>query len=165
MDQTKHRPWLPAVWCAISCALLALDFATGPFVGFPIAFVIPVALAARYNGRDWGIIIALLLAMARFGFTFLWAEPWSLQVSIVNLAIRLVILVATAVLIDRVVRQRSEIKKLRGILPTCCVCKKIRTDNQRWIQREQQWTEVYGFQLFTAYCENASGDPAGTACE
>ena len=25
--------------------------------------------------------------------------------------------------------------------------------------------EVYGFQLFTAYCDNASGDPAGTACE
>ena len=46
--------WKPALWLALSAAILAVDYASGPVIQFQMLFVIPVGLAAWLNGRRWG---------------------------------------------------------------------------------------------------------------
>jgi hypothetical protein len=60
---------------------------------------------------------------------------------VVNAAIRIAVLVAFAVLIDRVGRQSREIRVLRGLLPVCCFCKKIRTESEDWTPIETYISE------------------------
>ena len=47
-----------------------------------------------------------------------------------------VILIATAILVDRIVRQDREIRVLRGLLPICSFCKRIRDEEGAWRQLE-----------------------------
>ncbi len=107
----------------------------GPNIAISYFFLIPVTLAAHYNGRFLGIMLALMLSLARFCFHFVWDNPLSLWDSVLNAIIRIVILVGAAYLIDRVNRQAQEIKILRGILPICMYCKKSARKNSsgsRW---------------------------------
>ena len=99
-------------------------------------FVIPVALASRLSGRWWGIGLGLLMPLAHFGFTFLWNTPWTMADAVINAAVRIAVLVGFAILIDRITRQAHEIRVLRGLLPVCMFCKKIRTEDQKWQQIE-----------------------------
>jgi hypothetical protein len=61
--------------------------------------------------------------------------------SVINDGIRMVVLVAVAVLMARMTRQEREIRVLRGLLPVCAFCKKIRTEDQRWQPIESYITE------------------------
>jgi len=45
---------------------LIIDYQMGPYVAFPIVFVIPIAFMAWWHGRATGIILATILALARF---------------------------------------------------------------------------------------------------
>lgn len=129
------------VWVGLAAVILGADYFTGPLISFSIVFVIPVALAARLSGRWWGIALGALLPLAHFGFTFLWQAPWTLADALINAGIRMAVLVTFAVLIDRVTRQAREIQVLRGLLPVCGFCKKIRTEDQTWQPIESYITE------------------------
>lgn len=48
----------------------------------------------------------------------------------------MVILVVTAFMIDRIVRQEREIQVLEGLLPICSFCKRIRDEEGEWRQME-----------------------------
>lgn len=121
-----------ALWICLGLAILALDYVTGPNIAISYLFLIPVALAAHYNGRFLGISLAIVLPLTRFCFHFAWDDQLSVRDRALNAAIRIVILAGAAYLIDRVQRQAQEIKVLRGILPVCMYCKKIRTPEQQW---------------------------------
>jgi hypothetical protein len=127
-----RQRWFPAFWIGLAAAVLVGDFLAGPLISLSVLFVLPVALAARCSGRGWGCGLAIFMPLAHFGYTFLWQAPWTLDDAIANAAIRIAVLVIFAVLIDRVTKQEGEIKVLRGLLPVCAYCKKIRTDDQRW---------------------------------
>jgi hypothetical protein len=123
---------LLVVWSLIAIAILWLDYLTGPDIAFPYFFLVPVVLAARFNGGASGYLFAVSLPLIRFSFLFVWDEQISLRDALLNTAIRLGVLLAAAFLVDRVTRQAREIQVLRGCLPICSVCKKIRDSNQRW---------------------------------
>lgn len=131
-----NRWLLPVCWTALSLVVAALDFWLGPFIQFPIAFVIPVALAAWFSGRGWGVALGVLLPLTRLYFVSHWDVPWDIEYSIANAAIRMVVLTGLALLIHRVAEQDRRLEQrlhsLEGLLPICSGCKKIRDDQQQW---------------------------------
>jgi predicted membrane protein len=72
----KH-PWvMPWYWVALSMLLIAADHLTHPYIQFPILFLIPVVLAAVYNGPWWGLGLAIVMPLVRCYFEIqmlLWA--------------------------------------------------------------------------------------------
>ncbi|HEX4350920.1 MAG TPA: DUF4118 domain-containing protein, partial [Verrucomicrobiae bacterium] len=151
MFQIK-RTWLLVMWIAFGIAILALDYLTGPNIAISYLFLIPVVLAAHYNGRLFGLALAIILPLTRFCFYFAWNDPHSFWDSVLNAVIRIGILTGAAYLIDRTRRQAQEIRVLRGILPICMYCKKIRTPEQRWHSLEGYITEHSEAKFSHTFC-------------
>ena len=126
----------PVHWLTLSAAIMIVDYATGPYIQFPILFVFPVALAVAGQGRPVGIAVATFLPLFRLTFYLDWPLPASWTLQIVDSSIDVVILIATAILVDRIVRQDREIRVLRGLLPICSFCKRIRDEEGAWRQLE-----------------------------
>lgn len=129
-------------WIGIALLLLIADFFSGPFIQFPVTFLIPIAFASWFNGRTAGIIFAMVMPLSRLYFNIaLWTIPWTIVEASVNCLIRMVVFVAFAVIIDRTARQTRELSKevqlLEGLLPICSFCKKIRDDRQEWLPIEK----------------------------
>jgi len=131
------RPVLSAL---LAVLVLAADFASGPFVQFPLLFLIPIAFASWFSGWAWGVGLAVSLSLMRALFVPLWDAPWTAANTIVNTAIRIATFCLFALLIDRTSRQtkalRREVSTLRGLLPICGFFKRIRTDGDKWVQIE-----------------------------
>ena len=143
-DMLTHPRTLPVYWGALSVLIFALDHLTDPYIQFPILFLIPVTLAAVYNGRWWGVGLAVIMPLIRCYFDIQIA-PWAMTQEIINAVIRVIILAEFAVLADQTSQQtralKQEVKILRGLLPICCFCKKIRKEDDTWDQLEQYITD------------------------
>lgn len=123
-------------WIILSAAVLVIDYATGPFIQFPILFVAPVTLATAAHGRRTGMIVAASLPLLRLSFFLRWQLPSSWALEIVDTGVDVAILVAISILIEQVVRQERELQVLEGLLPICSFCKKIRDEEGHWRQLE-----------------------------
>lgn len=153
---TKVRWWIALVLASI--AIVALDIATGPYVLFPILFVVPVGLGAWHLGRGAGIGLAVALVGCRFwiavvleaGVTPTWAAA-------MNATIRLVVLVGLAALFAKVAQQQRALAErvhvLEGFLPICGFCKKIRRDDGQWEQIESYISQRTAAQFTHGFCE------------
>jgi len=75
-----------------------------------------------------------------------------LEDSLINFAIRMGVLVLFAVLIDRTTRQAREIRVLRGLIPVCAFCKKIRTEDQKWQPIEHYITQHSEATFTSTFC-------------
>jgi hypothetical protein len=133
---TKNQTLL-FYWLAIALMLVIADFFSGPFIQFPITFLIPVALASWYNGRWWGLGFAVVLPLIRFSFNItVWTVPWTAVEAGFNALIRIVVLSSFALIVDRTATQTKllskQVKLLEGLLPICSFCKKIRDENNEW---------------------------------
>ena len=122
----------PVVWIILAGVFLAGDYAAGPSIQFPIAFIFPVALAAWHRGVGWGLFFAVAQPVVRFAFNFYWSVLWSLPVAGVNLGIRVLVLCAFAFLVAYAAGQRRRIAALEGLLPVCAWCKRIRDEHDLW---------------------------------
>lgn len=124
----------------IALAVLAADYLTGPFIQFPILFIAPVALAAWFHGRHWGLAFAVLLPGAHMAISLTHRVPWSLLDVEINTAIRVVVFGLFAHLMDQAAQRRrlaEEVQVLRGLLPICSFCKRIRNAEGKWEVLEQ----------------------------
>jgi hypothetical protein len=132
----RHQYTLLAYWIVLSCLILAVDYFTGSIIQFPFMFIVPVGLAAWYNGAPSGLVFAIILPLVRLYFTTIFSVPWGFPVSVANAAIRIVMLVGYALLIAYIAKQKKELERevniLEGILPVCSFCKKIRDDSSVW---------------------------------
>ena len=138
---TKNRQLYPLYWIALSLLVVVSDYSMGPNIQFPFLFIIPVVMAAWYGGKWWGFSLAVILPLIRLSFSTLWEVPWTVLDAGVNAAIRMIVLVLIAFLVDRAARQRralvQEVQQLRGLLPICSFCKQIRNEDNTWEQLEQ----------------------------
>jgi len=127
---------LALLWIALSIACLAVDYLLGPFIQFPIVYLIPVSLAAWNSGRSLSLALAVILPLCRLYFITLWDPPWTFLESAVNAAIRITVLASFAWLVERTASQTrrlsSEVQLLTGMLPVCSRCRKIRQEGGRW---------------------------------
>jgi len=136
MTSRRRALLLPIAWIGIVSVILAGDYLTGPFVQFPIFFLIPVALATWYSGRWWGYGLALGMPLVRLYFALVWPDTWSTVEDSVNTAIQISVLSTFTFLIYRTAVQTQalaqRVRTLEGILPICSFCKKIRDQENRW---------------------------------
>lgn len=132
-----NRRWC---WFLLSAAILAADYLCGPFLLFPILFIVPVMLAGWNRARRDAVAIALFLTAARFGFSFLWDPGSPMAGDIVNTLIRGIVLVSLGILVSRVADQNAQLsrrlKQLEGLLAICSHCKKILDEENRWTRLE-----------------------------
>lgn len=117
-------------------AILLLDLVTGPYLMFPIFFVIPVTLAAWFVRWPLAVSLGVLLPIGRLFIALYVDHPTPTAFTYVNALIRILVLGFIAVLVSRTARQtralRQELKLLEGILPICMFCKRIRDEQQQW---------------------------------
>ena len=140
----------------LSLAVLAVVIAT--LLTFPLAskvvhsrdllFIAAVVLISRSEGVASGICVALLSVIC-FDWYFD-QTPHVLDFTVGN-GLRIVVFIAVSLMITFLDRQRrrasdrlvttnvdlqkalAEVKTLRGILPICSYCKKIRTEPETWV--------------------------------
>lgn len=117
-------------------AILLLDFWSGPLLMFPILFIIPVVLSAWYCSARLAYALAVLLPLGRFLIAVFTDVPGSVIAGAANSLIRGATLSFIAFLVTHTARQSREIKVLRGLLPICMFCKRIRNEGESWQQLE-----------------------------
>jgi hypothetical protein len=117
---------------AVALLVLGIDYCTGRTIQFPIAYAIPVGLAAWKRRAAAAYGMAVLLPMVRLLFHIPWHETSTLSFESINLFITALSLAVYAYLISRTSRQTQElqrkVRKLEGILPICAACKRIRNE-------------------------------------
>jgi hypothetical protein len=129
----------------MAVALVALDYLTGPFIQFPVAFFVPVFLAAWYSGPRPALVLALALPAVRAAMVLaLWDEQGTPFEILATAALRMTVFVFLAALIARLAEheraQAREITMLHGILPICMFCKSIRNEADEWEPLERYIT-------------------------
>ena len=138
----------PLSIAAIVMLIFAGDILTGPYIQFPVTFILPIGLMTWYHGGVKGIVLAIFMVVARF------AVVWQLESELVagqlwiaalNALIRGFVLVVLAWLLNRVALQLQELNRrvrvLEGILPICSFCKKIRSESGAWQPIESYITQ------------------------
>jgi hypothetical protein len=140
-------------WIMMAAAILLVDYSTGPFVQFPILFVIPVALATATHGRGGGIGVAAVLPLLRLSFFLRWPLQSSWILEGIDTAVDIAILIGFSFLIDRILQQQRAIRILQGLLPICGFCKKIRNENGEWRQLESFITERSNARFSHTFCQ------------
>jgi hypothetical protein len=142
----EDHPAYVYFWIGISAILIIVDYFSGPFIQFPITYLIPVALASWYNGKWFGAAFAVLLPLVRLYYNLeLWTIPWTFVEAGLNCIIRITVFLAFALIIDRTAIQTrvltKEVNMLEGLLPICSFCKKIRDDSSNWQPMEKYISE------------------------
>ena len=123
-------------WLALSAAILALEYYSGPYIQFAILLIFPVMLATVLHGPRVGLALAVILPLIRLSFFAAWPPPASWTLAVVDSLVDVPILGGTAVLVHWVVRQAMELRALHGLLPICSFCKKVRDEEGHWRQLE-----------------------------
>jgi len=131
----------------LALVIICADHLTDPYIQFPILFLIPVTFACVYNGRWWGVALAVVMPWTRFSST-LFVVPEVIKKEAINTVISMVVLAGFAILTARTVAQtaqmrvlRRKVKTLQGFLPICSFCKKIRKEDHTWEPIEKYVTE------------------------
>lgn len=134
----------PAGVLGLAGLMLALDFLSGPYILFPILYVVPILLAAWYRGARWALPLAVAMPLVRLVYDHHWQVPWVDFEAWVNGGIRVAVLSTMAVLTARTAAQTRElareVRMLEGLLPICSHCKRIRDEDDRWERLEQYIT-------------------------
>lgn len=143
----------PLHWIAASIIILMVDFVTGPFIQFPILFVIPVALATVTHGRLGGMVVGAVLPLIRLSFFLRWELPASLTLELLDTTVDIVILGAFSLLIEQIICQQREIRVLQGMLPICGFCKRIRDESGGWHQLESYISRHSGAKFSHTFCQ------------
>ena len=131
----KHR--LLLVGCfMLALAVLSVDYLTGPFIRFPIFYLLPIVFAAWLTGLPWGLAFAVAMPLVHLSFRRFWVTPFGFAHAAINCCILIAVFVSFAYLVNKVAIQKRELEKevqtLRGILPICSFCKKIRNKDGIW---------------------------------
>ena len=152
----KELQW--ALWVLLSLVVLAADYASGPDIQFPVAFVIPVILSTWFGSMRWGIALAGLLPLVRVFLHSVWWASVPMPIVLINAAIKIVVLGAMAFLAGRAAELAREVRTLRGILPICSNCKKIRSDNGSWRQIEVYISEHTDAEFSHGLCSSCAAE-------
>ncbi len=162
-QQTKERLQL-LCWALSALLVMVLDYFSGPFIQLPILFLGPVTLAAWYSGRCWGMGMAVILPLVRIAFSAFWPVPWTVTTAILNGLIQMATLAAFAFLVDQAAQKKAlyaEVQMLRGILPICSFCKKIRDEDGRWEPLERYISSRSDAQFSHGLCPDCAQEHYG----
>jgi hypothetical protein len=148
----QHQKLVTSILGAALATLVGLlDHITGYELGFFVFYFIPVSYVAWISGTLFGVIVSVACAAIWFFVDAISGHPYSSPwYGVWNAGIRLIsfliiTLAASRVreLLDserglsaRLQEALNQVKELRGLLPICASCKKIRNDTGYWEQIE-----------------------------
>ena len=118
-------------------AVLLLDLLTGPFLLFPILFVLPVTLSAWFSSPRAAYILAVLLPLGRFFIAVFVDKPAPLIYMVANALIRVAVLVLLAFLVGRTARQTKALREQVAGLVTVCAWSRTVEYKGEWISFEE----------------------------
>jgi len=165
----------PGVYVIFSLLIVLADFLTGPFIQFPIIFVVPVALCAWFCSPRLAVVLALALPIVRFVFTWTWnGVPdfyFNLGYQAINMIIRMTVMGLLAYFVGRTAQQNRELAKrvrlLQGTLPICFECKKVQDEKNEWqeveLYIERHSDARFNHSLCPACATKSYGDILGKA--
>lgn len=160
---TRIRWW--SLLMLLSVGIIELDIVTARYIQFPVMFVIPVGLAARYLGRGAAIGLAVILVGCRFGIAVtLEREFIPIWAAAVNAGIRLVVFVGLAQMVVVAQQKRilaGRVQVLEGLLAICSFCKKIRRPDGTWDHVEVYVSERSNAQFSHSFCEACAREHYG----
>ena len=133
-------------WFGVMVLILAADYFAGPYIQFPVTYIIPIALVSWHNGSFWGYTFALTMSLMRLIFNmFFWTLPWTYTETGLNFIVSLTVFALLVSLFDKVAKHNRELSNkvevLSGLLPICSSCKKIKNDTENWEQIESYITK------------------------
>jgi two-component sensor histidine kinase len=105
------KRYLPILWVILAMSILAIDYAAGADVILTVLLFFPVALAAWFNGRGWGLALAIATPVARLGIDLSGPHALGLGTALVNEGMAVATFSVLALLIDLVMRQRAELQE------------------------------------------------------
>ena len=117
-------------------SVLLLDLVTGPFLLFPILFVLPVTLSAWFSSTRWAYALAVLLPIGRFLIAVFIDKPAPLIYMAANALIRVGVLLFMAYLVGRTARQTKALQERVEGLVTMCAWSRTVEYKGEWISFE-----------------------------
>jgi hypothetical protein len=154
-----HRKLVIASLIGLSLIILAFDYVYGPQIRFPILFIIPIWLASWYLGKGFGLSLAVILPLIRFGFNLFREIDITLFESAMNAVLRIIAFVLIVYLTNYVIQTQAlekRVKKLEGLLPICSFCKRIRAADNEWVRLEQYITNHSEAQFSHGLCPDCA---------
>jgi len=126
--ETTFRPWQ---WTVAFLVVLLGDYITGPLLHSAVLFYfIPIGMAAWSGARRWSAGLAVLWPPLRLGLLTLWGIPWPGRITVDDTIIDCLVSLAFASLVWHVADQGRKLRLLRGLLPICGFCKRIRSGTE-----------------------------------
>ena len=124
----------------LTLILGALDYWTGFEFRVEIFYLIPIAYLTWFVNQKAGLAVAVLslvtiLAtdiMAGKNYYNISIEAWNMAMLCAFFVVVTVLINSLRDVIARLQKSLSEVKELRGIIPICANCKKIRDDQGYW---------------------------------
>lgn len=129
---SPHQPYMALAWFGLALLILMVDWWTLPFLRFPIFAILPIVLASWCGSRTAGLALSVLLPVVHYGLAFEEGTARSFALASLNTSIRVVVFGLLAFLVARTAAQTRELRVLRGLLPICCFCKRIRNHIGEW---------------------------------
>ena len=169
-----------AACAALSVGIDWFDSVTGEAYEFFILYFGPVAAAAWLAGLGPAVIVSLVSAAAWFQSDLAVHVEHSLTQGTWDTLMRLAAFLALGLTLSKVkseltrekrlnaelAQAMAEIKQLRGILPMCSFCRKIRDADQQWIPLEKYIATHSDAQVSHGLCpvcyKKHYGEPDGT---
>jgi len=118
---------------ALAIGVFVLDLLTPLGVSVPELYV-ALVLFSLWSPQQRLTLTVATASTALTGLGFFFSPPGggTLWMAIANRLLTVFVVWATAILVLRYKHKQEEIKLLRGLLPICASCKKIRDDKGYW---------------------------------
>ncbi|MGM0577950.1 MAG: hypothetical protein ACQEXJ_19645 [Myxococcota bacterium] len=167
-DQTRQRALVLAAAVLYLLAVTALDRLTGRFIGLSLFYIPGIAWAAWRVGPRVGWAMAVASAAAWFV-----ADPYDLPLTrIWNATLRFGffgLVVYLLLRLKRELQRRNEVigeledaleqvETLRGLLPVCAWCKRVRDDEGYWKSLETYVRQNAGVEVTHGICPSCHQD-------
>lgn len=150
-----------------------VDWSSGYELQFFVFYFIPIAFAGWNCSLRQTAIVCIICSIVWFVSDYFAGHPYSnISYAIWNSVIRLVSFVAIGTSVVRIkmllIQERNlshelqntldDVKTLRGMLPICAGCKKIRNDKGYW-QKIEDYIEKHSDAQFThGYCDECAAE-------
>ncbi|MBN1308257.1 MAG: hypothetical protein JXA18_10095 [Chitinispirillaceae bacterium] len=166
------RPEAAVITAAVSIPILGyIDYLTGREFGFFIFYFFPILYTAWYCRLTSSVAISVLSALVWFAADFLLtphyaSHVYSLWNSIIRLFVFMLIVYFVFKIKQSIAAERkisddlrtalAQVKTLRGLIPICAACKKIRNDQGYW-ERIEKYIEDHSEADFShGICEECA---------
>lgn len=136
-------PWLaailarPATHVILGGIILILDLLTGPYLQFPILFVIPVCLAAWFGQPRLAYLLALCLPLGRSVIAHVVDDSSPIPFIIANAGVRVLVLGLLAFLVNHLAQQARALQARVTELARMCAWSRTVEYQGEWLSFEE----------------------------